>query len=138
MTQDEKRIAIAEAWGAFPGSINKESWLGYFPVQYSEILYSLNYMTDSMLEESDEKAGYVLARCPHFFGDLNAIHAAIQQRIVHGPDIIQFRGNESLFQEQLDIISEREQVPCWHFTADVYAEAFGLTLKLWEPDSNKS
>jgi len=69
---------------------------------------------------------------PDYLHDLNAIHDAIMSVIVRGPDLIEFRSNEDLFEEQLDALCAREQVPCWHFSAELYAEAFLKTLGKWE------
>lgn len=68
---------------------------------------------------------------PDYPNDLNAIHSLIMSVIVRGKDIVKFRSNEDLFQIELDKISEREQVPVWHFTAGLYSEALLKTLNLW-------
>ena len=72
------------------------------------------------------------AMVPSYPTDLNAIHDAIMSVIVRGSDLIEFRSNEDLLEEQLDALCAREQVPCWHFSAELYAEAFLKTLGKWE------
>lgn len=67
---------------------------------------------------------------PDYCNDLDAMHESIMQVIVHGESITQHRSNEDLFQTELDKISEREQVPVWHFTAALYAEALIKTLNI--------
>ncbi len=70
---------------------------------------------------------------PKFTSDLNAIHQAIMTRIVRGKSIAQYMSNEHLFEAKLCAISEREQVPVWHFTAELYAEAFLATVGTTRP-----
>lgn len=68
---------------------------------------------------------------PSYLTDLNAIHEAIMIIIVRGKNIVEFRSNEHLFQEELDYLCEREQVPVWHFTAALYSEALLRTIGKW-------
>lgn len=69
---------------------------------------------------------------PDYLNDLNTMHEAVMDVIVHGKEIEQYRSNEDLFGEEVRKISEREQVPVWHFSAQLYAEAFLRTLNLWK------
>lgn len=69
---------------------------------------------------------------PNYLEDLNTIHDFIMHHIVRGKSIVKHRSNEELFQEQLDRVSDREQVPSWHFTAENYAEAVLRTLGAWK------
>ena len=71
-------------------------------------------------------------RFPDYLNDLNAARDAIFQLVLHGRDIIQYRSNEKLFQDELDKLVEREQVPVWHFDAALYMEALLKTLNLWD------
>lgn len=87
-----------------------------------------NYVPVSHWISSD---GIIAANPPDYPNDLNAIHDAIMKVIVRGKDIIKFYRNEGLFQENLDYLSEREQVPVWHFGAALYSEAFLRTVGKW-------
>lgn len=73
---------------------------------------------------------------PDYFKDLNAIHEAI----LYGAEKNGF-GFQAVFQLRLQEIVERrrrdlsrEQIGWWmnNATADQRADAFGLTLRLWE------
>jgi hypothetical protein len=117
MTPEEQRIAIGEAHGwkctaAFKGAF--ACW-----VRPGNAEWQTEWLPDYLL-------------------DLNAIRSAIMDVIVHGPDLQEYRSNEALFQEELDKIEEREQVPVWHFGAELYAEAFLKTLGLWKEGCNRS
>lgn len=72
MTDDEMRVAIAEAWGFEPGTINTTSWLGYCSAIHTEDLYQL----DCDVTDSEEKPDHILAKVPYFIGDLNAMAEA--------------------------------------------------------------
>lgn len=72
MTDEQKRVKIAEAWGFEPGTINTSTWLGYCDARHAETLYQLGCDTP----DSDKKPDHVLAKVPYFLGDLNAIHEA--------------------------------------------------------------
>lgn len=72
MTDEEKRVKIAEAWGFEPGTINITSWLGYCDPIHAETLYNL----ECDVTDSEEKPNHILAKVPYFLGDLNAMSEA--------------------------------------------------------------
>ena len=76
--------------------------------------------------------GLYIPKIPEYTSDLNAIKEAINKLIIRGSPIVQYRSNEELFQEQLDMICDREQVPVWHFDARLYCEALLRTFNKWE------
>ena len=69
---------------------------------------------------------------PDYLNSLDAMRCLITDVIIHGPTLKEYLSNADLFQEQLDAIEEREQVPCWYWGAELYAEAVLKTLGLWE------
>ncbi len=88
-------------------------------------------------EECASKAGDMTLELgqklvPNYLGSLDAIHAAIMESILNGRDLEEWRSNEDLFQIQLDLISEREQVPVWHFGPELLAEALIKTYGEWK------
>lgn len=61
---------------------------------------------------------------PNYPTDLNAIHKAILDGIIQGPDIIENYSNEALFNDEINKIADREGVYVWHLGAKEYCEAF--------------
>lgn len=82
----------------------------------------------------ESTSGFIV-RESDLLNDLNAIHAAILALIVRGPAIVPCCSNESLFDAQLDLICDREEVPMWQFGADLYCEGLLKTLGLWMEDA---
>ncbi len=126
MTPEAQRIAIAEAWGFEPGTINQTSWLGYCTALHAETLYQLGCdAPDSGRDHPD----HVRAKVPYFLGDLNAMHEA----------------EKVLTPEQCETYHARLQAtgkPCppkspgrwvFHCTAAQRAEAFLRCIGKWTP-----
>lgn len=130
MTQEQKRIKIAEACGATwtedkfgnPALIMGESWLASCPSK--DRLFIIN--------------------CPDYFNDINAMHEA-EKLLLWSPtqecktscyarhlyDIIDEQTSHEVGLEVLDPVEVSAVL--LHATAAQRAEAFGLTLNLWTP-----
>ena len=121
LTKEEKRIKIAEACG-YQRSLNK-SWT--------------NAIGQRWLKPGHDKSilhfWISLKDLPDYFNDLNAMHevekdmqSIIQERYANKLRVI-------ISEIELDDYNEN-----WHpmtASASQRAEAFGLTLNLWTPDS---
>lgn len=130
MTPIDQTIAVAEAHGF--------KW--YRPTDgRSTIFLTKPFLAGPIgktgrYEETTRKEGedFDLKGVPSYLSDLQAIHEAIMTRIVFGSPLHQYQSNEAMFEHQLNEISEREQVPIWHFDASLYCEALLKTLKTWK------
>jgi hypothetical protein len=107
MTQEEKRIKLAEADGWKPNGA------GY---------WHKNGEVCALQFESLDGRGNDVYPLPNYFHDLNAVHELEKVLDEKQQDIM----NNTLW----DIMSGRKYL--WHATATQRAEALGLTLGLWE------
>lgn len=131
MTPEEQRVAVAEAHGFrwYRSKTGATPLLFIHPLLSGPIGYIGHY------EQTERKNGEPFVwneDIPDYLTDLQAIHEAIMTRIVFGPALHQYQDNEAMFEHQLHEISEREQVPIWHFDASLYCEALLKTLKTWK------
>lgn len=123
---DEQRIAIAEAWGFEPGTINRESWLGYCDPIHAETLYQL----DCDVEDSVEKPNHILAKVPNFIGDLNAMRLA-EETLTAGEQIEYARRLHDATKSHRHYLHVDFDVA--HSTARQRADAFVAVKKLLPP-----
>lgn len=68
---------------------------------------------------------------PDYYMSLDAIHHAMEA-IVRGPDIYEFRSNETLLNDEIEKIAEDGQIPVWRLEAKDYCEALLRFLGKWE------
>lgn len=134
MTPEDQRIAVAEAHG-FKWYRAKDGKNGLGPIFMAQPFLAGPIGKTGRYEETVRQPGEefdISGDVPDYLTDLQAIHEAIMTRIVFGPSLHQYQSNEAMFEHQLNEISEREQVPVWHFDASLYCEALLKTLKTWK------
>jgi hypothetical protein len=111
MTQDEKRIKIAEACG----------WI-FNPPPYREPPFSSGFKAEALLcWVRPGNMSHQTESPPDYFNDLNACHEAEKILSIHQLNQM----NDILW----DLIEMKQHA--WQASAAQRAEAFGKTLNLW-------
>jgi len=116
MTQDEKRIKLAEAGGL------KVIDAPFIPSQTkAEGCVFTDAARTQWRKCYPNSCGVYTV--PDYFNDLNAVHEL--EKVLKG-------GLRNTYDARLGIIAEQEHCFIWETTAAQRCEAFGLTLGLWE------
>lgn len=116
---DELNISIAEALG-WEWRKYGDSMAWYDPC--GRMVWLPNF---SVLSNITKPANGL----PKYSSDLNVVHRAILD-VVYGPSAIEGQSNSIIFNDIVDKISAREEIPTWEFDAKLYAEALLKLLKM--------